>query len=217
MIRILFQFPNAIQRLYKGVVWRIKPDRKTDKKVIYLTFDDGCIPEVTPQVLNILKKYDVKATFFCVGDNIRKYPEIYRRILSEGHQTGNHTYHHIAGLQTSTADYLKDVAMTDSIMEEASQIPSRHLFRPPYGRMRYSQKKALLKTHKIVLWDLLTHDYNKRYSPEKIMRVIKRYSRNGSIVVFHDSLKACEQMLPTLPKAIEFWQNEGYQLSVISL
>ncbi len=202
-MRLLYQFPTWMQRLYKGVLWQ-KPDKSS--KVIYLTFDDGCIPEITPQVLEILDKYGVKATFFVVGDNIRKYPDIFKQVVKAGHSVGNHTFHHVKGTHLSLDKYLQEVATCDML------LPERRLFRPPYGKMSFTQKRALAQTHTIVLWDLLTHDYNPRYTPEKIMRVICRYSRNGSIVVFHDSLKAQKNMLTVLPQAIEFWLSEGYEL-----
>lgn len=219
LFKPLYQIPSVIQRLYRGVVWRKQPQGvQPSGKVVYLTFDDGCIPEVTPKVLDILGHYGVKATFFCVGDNVSKYPDLFRRIVAEGHAVGNHTFHHLAGWRTRSADYTADVANADRCMAatigQGWHYPT--LFRPPYGRMRSSQKRALRRTHKIVLWDVLTHDYNHRYSTEKILSIVRRYSRNGSIVVFHDSLKSADRMLPALPKAIEYWLSAGYTLSTLS-
>ncbi len=213
MLSILYQIPTAIQRLFRGVVWRLEEDEKS----IYLTFDDGCIPEVTPKVLDILSEYGVKATFFCVGDNIRKYPEVFSRIVSEGHSVGNHTFHHLAGWQTPTDKYLADVALADEYIDKnlPDGMRNKHLFRPPYGRMRLLQKHTIRQNHRVVLWDVLTHDYNRHYSVEKIMRIIKRYSRKGSIVVFHDSLKSADRMLPALPRVIEYYQSQGYQLKTL--
>ena len=185
------------------------------EKTIYLTFDDGCIPEVTPQVLDILKRYGVKATFFVVGDNIRKYPDLFRRIVDEGHGVGNHTFHHLPGLQTSKDVYLDDVEKTDRLIDEF--VPNRrtHLFRPPYGRMGLGETQALHRSHTVVLWDVLTHDYNRQYTSEKILHIVRRYSRNGSIVVFHDSLKSADRMLVALPQAIDYWMSQGYQLKTL--
>ena len=133
-IRLLYQFPTWLQRLYRGVVWRENPS----SKVVYLTFDDGPIPECTPQLLDILKQYGVKATFFMVGDNVRKYPELFEEIKRRGHSYGNHTMHHIQGLKSSFHTYIRDI-------EEAAALIDSTLFRPPHGRMRYSQKKAMLQ------------------------------------------------------------------------
>ncbi len=199
-----------MQRLYTGVLWR-KPDPSS--KVIYLTFDDGCIPEVTTQVLAILEHYDVKATFFMVGDNIRKHPAIFKQVQAAGHAIGNHTFHHVKGRKMTNEVYLKEVRLGDKILEQHGVKP--RLLRPPYGKMKLSQKRILQETHTIVLWDLLTHDYNPRFTPEHIMRAIRRYSRNGSIVIFHDSLKAQKNMLAVLPQAIEFWLQEGYELRTL--
>lgn len=204
---------------------------------VYLTFDDGPIPEVTPRILEILREKQVKATFFCVGDNVRKYPHLLEAILADGHSVGNHTFHHLPGLQTRTADYLRDVAEAEQLI--ASYLPSASfpagedtaaekspcpfrgkgqgkgapLFRPPYGRMRPSQKRELLRRgYTIVLWDVLTHDYNPRYSSARLVEIVRRYTRPGSVVVFHDSLKSGERMLAALPEAIDFWLSEGYTL-----
>lgn len=208
VVKILYQIPTAIQRLFRGVVWRLP----LKERCVALTFDDGCIPQVTPQVLDILKKYGVSATFFCVGDNIHKYPELFCRILNEGHCVGNHSFHHLPGLKTKTQTYLRDVSLTDEYIErylpDKKQNPM--LFRPPYGRMRLSQKRLIEHSHNIVLWDVLTHDYNKCYSAERILCIVKRCVRNGSIIVFHDSLKSNERMLEALPKVIEYLKEEGY-------
>ena len=156
-MRLLYQFPTWLQRLYRGVVWRMNPS----SKVVYLTFDDGPIPECTPQVLDILAQYGVKATFFMVGENIKRYPEIAARVRAEGHTIGNHTYQHLKGYKTCTKTYLQDA-------HKANQILHTNLFRPPHGRMKYSQKKALREAGQtIYLWDVLTHDYNPRFTVEK--------------------------------------------------
>ncbi len=209
-MRLFYQFPTWMQRLYTGVLWQ-KPEPSS--RVIYLTFDDGCIPEVTPQVLEILDRYHVKATFFMVGDNIRKYPEVFEQVRAAGHAIGNHTYHHVKGRKLTLEAYLKEVRICDELLRNHGVEP--RLVRPPYGKMTFAQKSELQKTHTIVLWDLLTHDYNPRFTPKRIMRAIRRYSRNGSIVVFHDSIKAQKNMLAVLPEAIEFWQSEGYELRTL--
>ena len=204
-MRLLYQFPTWLQRLYRGVVWRMNPS----SKVVYLTFDDGPIPECTPQVLDILAQYGVKATFFMVGENVKRYPELLARVCEEGHAVGNHTYHHLKGFKTCTHTYLQDA-------QQANAILQTHLFRPPHGRMKYSQKKALHETGQtIYLWDVLTHDYNPCYSVEKMLSVVKRYTRNGSIIVMHDSLKSKDRMLLLLPLMIQWLHAEGYKCETL--
>lgn len=190
-----------MQRLYDGVVWRMNPS----SKVVYLTFDDGPIPECTPAVLDILSCYGVKATFFMVGENVERYPELLARVLAEGHAVGNHTYHHLKGCKTNTERYVHDV-------EYANTLLQTHRFRPPHGRMRHAQKQVLSqKGQTIYLWDVLPHDYNPRYSVEHMLGVLQRYTRNGSIITMHDSLKSKERMLQLLPLAIEWLHSQGYE------
>lgn len=197
-----------MQHLYPGVVWR-KPI--PGKKVVYLTFDDGPIPEATPLVLDILAQYDVKATFFMVGDNIRKYPQIYDRVLKEGHGVGNHTFHHSKGLRLTTDEYMTDVHMFSKVHAQPCL-----LFRPPYGRIKPSQKKALLNLgFQIILWDVLTHDYNPHYSPERMFDIVRRYTRNGSIINFHDSVKSADRLSKTLSNVIPWLKKEGYELRLM--
>lgn len=232
MISLLYQIPSCLQRLYRGVVWRADQapylpsasfPLKGQGASLYLTFDDGPIPEMTPRILEILREKQVKATFFCVGDNVRKYPELLEAILADGHSVGNHTFHHLPGLQTSTEQYLRDVVAAEEIINRAlpdnqsgsarQSIGLCPLFRPPYGRMRPSQKRELLRQgYTIVLWDVLTHDYNPRYSTDKLVRIVRQYTRPGSVVVFHDSLRSGERMLRALPLVIDFWRSEGYDL-----
>ncbi len=212
--QIQYQIPAFLQRLYGGVVWRGGGAEKS----IYLTFDDGCIPQVTPQVLDILDEYGIKATFFCVGDNIRKYPELFVELLRRGHAVGNHTYNHLEGLRTPTDTYYENIDKTDELIDRYHPQGKHrmHLFRPPYGRMTLRQKRRLQQTHTIVLWDLITHDYDRTRTPAEIMTAIRRYSRSGSIVLFHDSLKAADNMLAVLPQAIRYWQKQGYHIKPIT-
>lgn len=198
---LLYQFPTWLQHLYGGVTWRMNPS----SKVVYLTFDDGPIPECTPQVLDILAQYKVKATFFMVGENAERYPDLLARVRAEGHAIGNHTFHHLRGCKVCTEKYLSDT-------EKANTILHTHRFRPPHGRMKYSQKKQLLRTgHTIYLWDVLTHDYNSRYDTAHMLSIIQHYTRNGSIITLHDSLKSKDRMLQLLPLAIEWLQSQGYE------
>lgn len=203
-MRILYQFPTWLQRCYPNVLWR----KDSTRKIVYLTFDDGPIEGVTTEILAILRRYDVKATFFCVGDNIRKHPDIFELILSEGHSVGNHTYHHLPGWQTPAKAYIDDVRSTDELMSNYGVSP--RLFRPPYGRMSLSQKHQIAATHKIVLWDVLTHDYNPRYTPQKILGIVRRYTRAGSVINFHDSVKSEKNVISALPECIKWLMSEGY-------
>lgn len=196
--------PELYRNLYKGSQWRIN----FDEKAVYLTFDDGPIPEMTPWVLDLLDKYNIKATFFCVGNNVRKYPEIYQMICERGHKTGNHTFHHIQGLKTDTQLYLEDV-------READKWIKSKLFRPPYGHMRFSQFKSLRKQYKVIMWDVVTRDYSRLMTADQVFEVVKKYTRNGSIIVFHDSLKAGDRMKESLPKSIEWLMEQGYDFRMI--
>ena len=178
-----------------------------DKRAVYLTFDDGPIPEVTPRVLAILAKYKVKATFFMVGENIDKHPEVYEQVVQAGHSIGNHSYNHLKGWRTSFKTY----------MENVSKWPKKTtLFRPPYGKATLRQRIALHKMgYTLIYWDILTRDYDASVTPEQMLRLIQRNTRPGSIINFHDSLKSNERMLTVLPQAIEWLQKEGYVLAAL--
>jgi len=198
------QFPDILRPFLGKLLWR----KSSSEKVIYITFDDGPVPEVTPLVLDLLDEYNIKATFFCVGENVEKYPGVYNEVLKRGHRTGNHTYNHLKGASVSTDEYVANV-------KKASVNIESNLFRPPYGRIKKEQKKALKTGYEIVMWDVITHDYNSSLSPQTIMQNIRRYSRNGSLVVFHDSIKAERNMLTVLPLAIEYWNSKGYSFDVL--
>jgi len=198
------RFPDFLRPFLGKLVWR----KNSSSKVIYLTFDDGPVPEVTPQVLDILDKYKIKATFFNVGENVQQYPELYAEVLKRGHKTGNHTFNHLKGYAVPIEEYVKNV-------QKASEYIDSNLFRPPYGRITYRQKKALKSGYEIIMWDVLTRDYNRELSTESILNIIKRDSRNGSIVVFHDSIKAKNNVLSVLPLAIEYWKAEGFSFGLL--
>ena len=189
---------------YPGAVWRL--DKKA--KTVYLTFDDGPIPDVTPWVLEVLKKENVKATFFCVGENVEKHLEIYNAILKDGHRVGNHSFHHIRGRKFKLNDYLEDV-------QKAADFISSNLFRPPYGSLTIGQYKALKKNYKIIFWDVLTEDYNQEKTPEDCLNNVKKLTRNGSVIVFHDSIKAAERLKNFLSAAIQHLKQQGYALGLI--
>lgn len=196
------QPPLLYRLLFPEAIWRVK---KRKRKVAYITFDDGPIPEVTPWVLDTLDRYGVKATFFFVGDNVRKHPHLYAEVKRRGHSYGNHTMHHLQGFKTTRLRYMRDITEADGLIDST-------LFRPPHGLMRWSQAKAIKNHYNIVMYDLVTRDYSIKMTPQEVFRNVTRYARNGSIIVFHDSLKAERNMKEVLPRAIEWLQNEGYEL-----
>ena len=184
-------------------------------KAVYLTFDDGPIPEVTPKVLDILDRYGVKATFFMVGENIDKHPDVFERVVKAGHAIGNHTYNHLKGWKFSKAEYIANVKKWEEAVERhwTLDIGHRTLFRPPYGRTWIWQRRAVKALgYEIYLWDVLTRDYDKNRTPEAMLEQIKRQTRPGSIINFHDSIKSNERMLQVLPQAIEWIQSQGYEI-----
>lgn len=197
--------PWWLKKIYSSYLWSID----TNEKVVYLTFDDGPHPEATPFVLNELKKYDAKATFFCIGKNVIAHPDIYKKILDEGHRVGNHTQHHLNGWKTGTHAYLADVS------EAAKQIDSP-LFRPPYGRIKAAQAKRLLP-YKIVMWDVLSGDFDETLSKEKCLEYVTSRSKPGSIIVFHDSRQAFTRLQYALPAALQFFKGSGYGFKAIDL
>lgn len=201
---LIEQIPYIIRILYKEALWR----GDSDKKVIYLTIDDGPTENGTNWILDILDKYGVKATFFCIGKNVEANPELYNEILRRGHKTGLHGYDHKRGLYSDSKAFYADI-------EHASQFIKSNLFRPPHGNIHRSQLKELSVKYRVVLWDVITRDYNKDLSGDDVFNIAKKYSRNGSIVVFHDSEKAMKNMRYALPKAIEYWQKEGYSFNTI--
>jgi peptidoglycan/xylan/chitin deacetylase (PgdA/CDA1 family) len=202
---MLIEQPPLLYRLFfPGAYWRLN----TDKKSVYLTFDDGPIPEVTPWLLDVLDQYNIKATFFCVGDNVRKHPEIYQLIIDRGHKVGNHTFHHVQGLKTRTKDYKKDV-------EEAAEFIKSPFFRPPHGHLRLRQFFEMRKYYKVVMWDVVTRDYSKFMTADQVFNNVKKYTRNGSVIVFHDSLKAGDRMKEALPRSIEWLLEQGYSFELV--
>lgn len=198
---------SIVQKLYPFGVFRTG-------EAVYLTFDDGPIPEVTPKVLDILAKYDVKATFFMVGENIDKHPEVFEQVVKAGHSIGNHTYNHLKGWNCDTDEYMTNVGKCNKALFEHYPgffIPT--LFRPPYGKATFRQRLALHdEGYQIIYWDILTRDYKAEQTPEMMLTQIKREVRKGSIINFHDSLKSNERMLEVLPQAIEWLQAQGYVL-----
>ena len=205
-------FKSIFQRLYPYGTFRTG-------EAVYLTFDDGPIPEVTPKVLEILARYDVKATFFMVGENIDKHPDVFRQVVEAGHSVANHTYNHVKGWKLGTRAYLANVALWEDAYNRQmvnGKWSNGKLFRPPYGRTWWWQRRALVQCgYRIYLWDVLTRDYNPHRTPEAMLAQIKRQTRPGSIINFHDSVKSNERMLAVLPQAIEWLKKEGYELRAL--
>ena len=200
------QVPNLFRSLYPQALWRINPQ----EKAVYLTFDDGPIPLVTPWVLSLLKSEGIKATFFMVGDNVCKHPEIYQMVVEDGHRIGNHTYHHISGGRHTSARYLKDADL-------ANEVLHTRLFRPPHGWMRWEQYIVLRHYYKIVMWDVITRDYSKKLRGPQVLANVMKYTRRGSIITFHDSLKSWNNgnLQYALPASIRFLKSEGYEFKLI--
>jgi len=203
-VKVLVRPPEILRSFYKDAVWRMD---KTEP-AIYLTFDDGPIPELTPWVLDVLKSYQVKATFFCVGDNIHKNPEVFHRILKEGHQVGNHTYNHLKGWKTKEEDYIYNV-------EKCQALTKTNLFRPPYGRIKKKQFKHLSTNYKVIFWDVLSYDYDSLVSEKTCLKNSIKYTRPGSIIVFHDNMKAQKNLQYALPKYIEHFLKLNYKFSLL--
>lgn len=235
----LVKTPFLLKKIYtKSLIW----NKSRDKKTIFLTFDDGPIPIVTPWVLKTLKKFNARATFFCIGDNITKHPEIFSQLKADGHAIGNHTYNHLKGWDCEDDVYISNFL-------KCQELTQTNLFRPPYGRIKFSQIRKMraqesriknqdplynsqisdLKSQafnhsdlqpstinlKTIMWDVLSGDFDINLSPEKCLKNVIKHTENGSIVVFHDSLKAWEKLEYVLPRALEYWFKEGYKFECL--
>ena len=196
----LVNTPWWLKLLYRQCVWEMPADTKK----VYLSFDDGPHPEITSFVLDMLAKYGAKASFFCIGDNVRKYPEVFQRIINEGHSIGNHSFHHLNGWKTRDEDYFSDI-------EKASALIPSKLFRPPYGKIRFSQIRSLKAMGlQPIMWTVLSGDFDKSISKERVAENIIKNIRPGAIVIFHDSEKAGEKMKYALPLVLETISERGW-------
>ena len=210
----LIKTPLFLKKIYpKNLLW----NKSRADKSIFLTFDDGPIPIVTPWVLKTLKNFNAKATFFCIGENIIKHPEVFEQLKADGHQVGNHTFNHLKGWITDDKTYFENYL-------KCQQITQTNLFRPPYGRIERSQIKMIKDSNKsenvdqkpkIIMWDVLSGDFDTSLAPEKCLKNVLKHTENGSIVVFHDSLKAWERLEYVLPKALAYWVTKGYQFKIL--
>ena len=196
----LVKTPRFMQSLFPNYTWNVK----TDEKVIYLTFDDGPIPEVTPWVLEQLAEYDAHATFFCVGENVEKHPSVFEQVLDAGHSVGNHTFNHLSGWTTDNIPFFHNI-------RHCARVVNSGLFRPPYGRLTPSQTQFLTRHYRIVMWDVLSGDFDKSISKEDVLENVISNAKRGSIVVFHDSLKAQGHLEYALPRVLAHFHAKGYR------
>jgi peptidoglycan/xylan/chitin deacetylase (PgdA/CDA1 family) len=195
-----------IKNLFSNYVWEIP----NNEKKVYLTFDDGPTPEITEWTLSKLQEYDVKATFFCIGDNIKKYPEIFEKVTRAGHAIGNHTFNHLNGWKTSTKDYIENAKRCDKETQN-TKLATRNLFRPPYGKIKPSQSKLLRKIgYDIIMWDIISYDFDATISKEQCLENVLKNVKSGSIIVFHDSKKASTNLEYVLPKTLQFLKENGF-------
>lgn len=206
-LKFIEQPPLLYRILFPEAIWRIK---RKKQKVVYLTFDDGPIPEVTPWVLDLLDYYNIKATFFLVGDNVKRNPHLLEEIKHRGHSWGNHTMNHLQGFKERSRVYLRNIKIADDLIDSS-------LYRPPHGLMRWGQAKVIKEHFNIVMYDLVTRDYSKKLTGEQVLKNVKRFVRKGSIIVFHDSLKAERNLRYALPRAIEWLKEQGYEFAPIPM
>jgi len=208
---LIHRTPFLLPLLYPTLTWRI-PVEQPD---LYLTFDDGPVPGATEFVLDELKKYQAKATFFCIGDNIWKHAEVFRKVVAHGHAVGNHTFNHLNGWKTSTGDYISNIQQCQQVITNGNvPLPGVPLFRPPYGRITRNQIKQL-PDYRIIMWDVLSVDYDQRLSPERCLQNTIRATRPGSIIVFHDSSKAARNMMFALPRFLEHFTERGFTFNTL--
>lgn len=205
----IHKIPRVIKWLYPQLIWAMP----ADKKVIYLTFDDGPIPHLTDYILETLKQYDAKATFFCVGDNLVKHKPIAHRVIEQGHALGNHTFNHLNGWNTNGADYFANIEKCEAILAALGQ--ENKMLRPPYGRITRKQIKTLTKDYNIVMWDVLSGDFSAAITPEVCLKKTIKATRSGSIVLFHDNLKAEANVKYALPRFLDHFTAAGYNFNVL--
>ncbi len=200
----LVRTPQFVQKLFPNFVWKMP----ANEKVIYLTFDDGPIPEVTPWVMETLNQFNAKGTFFCVGENVKQFPELLLRLREEGHSIGNHTFNHLNGWQTENITYLRNV-------RKGAHAVRSELFRPPYGRVKPSQAKFLNRHYRVVMWDVLSGDFDPNISQEQCLDNVLKNATEGSIIVFHDSLKANDKLHYVLPRVLEYFSEKGFVFNAL--
>ncbi|MCR9285864.1 polysaccharide deacetylase family protein [Saprospiraceae bacterium] len=201
----LVKTPRFIQRLFPNYTWKVP----TSEKVLYITFDDGPIPQVTPWVLDQLKTYNAKATFFCVGENVQKHRAIFEEVIANGHSVGNHTFNHLNGWGTDNIPYFHNV-------RRCAQLVKSELFRPPYGRLMPKQTQFLQRHYRIIMWDILSGDFDENLSKEQCLSNVMDHVENGSVIVFHDSLKAKDKLEFVLPQVLAYYAQQGYSFEALN-
>ncbi len=206
-----YKIPFFYKWLYPNGLYRVP----TNKKEIFITFDDGPVPELTQFVLQELQKHEAKATFFCVGDNITKYPSIFESIISQNHTIGNHTYNHLNGFEHDNNTYFENIKKCDDIINLNHRESNKYWYRPPYGKITFNQMKYLEKIYKIVFWDVISYDFDKLLSPEMCLKNVIKNTTNGSIVVFHDNIKAKKNLEYVLPRYLEYYTSKGYTFKAL--
>lgn len=205
------KMPETLQKMFPDILWKGNEIGKN----LYLTFDDGPQPEVTDFVLQQLKLYNAKATFFCIGKNVETQPNLFERILKEGHSTGNHSFNHLNGWDTSTIEYLQNVQLYDDLMENQYPEINTKLFRPPYGKLKVQQYKKLKEKKKIVLWDVLSYDFKPDLHSEQVLKNVTDHAGEGSVIVFHDSAKAFSHIKYCLPRVLEYYSKKGFDFKAL--
>ena len=207
-----FRTPYLIKKLFSGPIWKVN---SPDEKTIYLTFDDGPDPEVTPYVLDLLEQYEAKATFFVVGANAKKYPHVLQRIHANGHAIGNHTQQHLSGWRTAPKKYYQDVILCQQTLSQVLDVKPKHLFRPPYGRITPGQIRSLKQKYEIVMWSVLSGDFDTNLNVGSAKRALVK-SGAGEIIVFHDSQKSLPNLKQLLPWFLECFHSKGYKFAALS-
>ncbi|MFO7370381.1 MAG: polysaccharide deacetylase family protein [Bacteroidales bacterium] len=202
----LVKIPRILKKIFPEITW----DIRGSKPALYLTFDDGPTPDITSRVLSELDRFQAKATFFCIGRNVERHPDIYRQVVDKGHAVGNHTYSHLKGWYTANKEYYDDISL-------AARFIHSSLYRPAYGMITPVQLKYLRQQYQVVLWDVMSYDFDFNTSPEQCLSNVIRYARPGSVVVFHDSVKASEKTLYALPRVLEHFAEKGWGFKAIHL
>ncbi|MEM9831103.1 MAG: polysaccharide deacetylase family protein [Bacteroidota bacterium] len=210
-----FKTPSVLKRLYPSLIWdKFQSVGVAGEKKIYLTFDDGPIPDLTPWVLQTLKSYQAQATFFCVGDNIQHHPELYQLVMTEGHQIGNHTFNHLNGWDTNNFHYLKNILQCEALLPLESSSEKK-LFRPPHGKIKFKQIQQLLPRYQIIMWDILSGDFDADFNHETCLERCIYHTQPGTIIIFHDNYKAQKNLTYVLPRYLEHFAEQGYSFKML--